>query len=160
MSNILENRLDITMTPAQITAAKAGFASVETAIPFLTGLNVEERVAIPKINVSNKAFVEDAINALVNNSSLAPTYIDVVKIKNDLLLFSQLDELAQICRKILEKIEDTQMLAGSEAYISSLIAYRMFGTAAAAGLPGADSIYDQLKARFLDNGNSSAAPTT
>lgn len=40
------------------------------------------------------------------------------------------------------------MLAGSEAYISSLTSYRMFGAAASAGVPGADSIYETLKARL------------
>lgn len=37
MSNMLENRLDIVLTSTQITAVKAGFAAVETNIPFLLG---------------------------------------------------------------------------------------------------------------------------
>ncbi len=158
MSNMLENRLDIVLTSTQITAIKAAFAAVETNIPFLLGLTVDERVTLPKINVANKVFVEDAINAMSNNATLLPAYLDVTKMKNDLQLFSQLDELAQICRRILEKIEDTQMLAGSEAYISSLTSYRMFGAAALAGVPGADSIYETLKARFSENGSNAEKP--
>jgi hypothetical protein len=62
-----------------------------------------------------------------------------------------------------EKISDTQMLAGSEAYITSLAAYRMFEGAAKAGMAGADSVYDELKQHFAGQGGSGekpAAPTS
>lgn len=52
---------------------------------------------------------------------------------------------------MLEKLEDTQILAGSEAYVSALTGYKLFGAAADAGLPGADAIYDSLKTRFTYN---------
>ena len=159
MSNISVNRIEITMTPVQITGVKTAVQSAETNMPFLLGLTTEERMSLPKINVANKAFVEDAINAMVNNATILPSYLDVNKMKTDLTLFTQLDELAALIRRLLEKIEDTQMLAGSESYVSALTAYRLFEASALAGVPGADSIYDLLKQRFTNNGPSTT-PTT
>lgn len=157
-TNVTVNRINATMTAAQITAVKGALTTIATNMPFLLGLTVEERVALPKINVSNKAFTEDAINAMVNNATLVPSYLNTAGMQTDLTLYTQIDELMLLTRQLLEKMEDTQMLAGSEAYTSALAAYKLFGAAAEAGVSGADAIYDQLKARFASNG-STGTPT-
>ncbi len=157
MSNITNNRLNITLTEAQVTAVKAAIQTIYTEVPFLLGLTVEERISLPKINVANKAFTEDAINAITNNGDMLPGYLNVATMQTDLQLFSQLDELTPLVRQLLEKLEDTQILAGSEAYVSALAGYRLFGAASEAGIPGADAVYDGLKARFS---TGSTSPTT
>lgn len=159
MSNLTNNRINTTATAAQITAAKAGIQAVLTNLPFLTGLTIEERIALPAIDVSNKAFTEDAINAGVNNATLLPTYVSVANMQNDLTLFTQLDEIIILVKQLLERLEDTQLLAGSEAYVSALMVYKLFGAAADAGVPGTDAIVAQLKQRFTTNGNTGTSPT-
>ena len=154
MSNINSNRLDVSLNPQEVTQINAAITNIEVLMPFLTGLTIEERVAIPKINVANKAFTEDAINIAVQNPSLFPGYINPAEMQKDLLLFNQLDVLATSMRRVLEKIEDTLMLAGSESYISALAVYRSISAAAKAGVPGADSLYDQLRARFAEQGGN------
>ncbi len=152
---ITSNRLSVTLTPAAITAIKTAIATVNTQLPFLLGLTSAERKAIPKIDVNNKVFVEDALTAINNNTGILPSYINATEIGKDLELFEQLDELVQLVGQLYDKLKDTQMLAGSEAYVSSLVAYKLFASAADAGLPGADSIYNQLKQRFTVSGGSS-----
>lgn len=160
MSNINDNRLNVTMTTAQITAVKTALQTIQTNMPFLTGLTVEERIALPKINVSNKAFTEDAINSAVNNANMIPSYFSTANLQTDYNLFVQLDELILLIDQVAEKMSDTQLLAGSEAYVNALASYRLFGAAADAGVPGADAIYDRLKSRFANQGNSSASTNT
>ena len=58
----------------------------------------------------------------------------------------------------IRKLNDTQMIAGSEAYVTALTAYRLFDAAAKAGVAGADTVNDLLKVRFADQGSS--APKT
>lgn len=160
MANITNNRISSTMTAAQVTAVKAALQTIQTNMPFLLGLTNEERISLPKINVSNKAFTEDAINAMVNNPSFLPAYFNVAEIQKDMTLFVQLDELLGLVNQLAEKMSDTQLLAGSEAYVTALAAYRNFESAASAGLSGADTIYEQLKTRFANQGNSTTATTT
>jgi hypothetical protein len=136
MANLTNNRINTTATAAQVTAVKTALQTIAANLPFLVGLTTEERVALPSINVSNKAFTEDAINAGVNNPSLIPSYVSVVNMKNDMVLFSQLDEIIMITKQLLEKMEDTQLLVGSEAYTSALTLYKLFGSAAEAGVGG------------------------
>ncbi len=152
MSNLNNNRVNTIATAAQITAAKSAIQAVNTNLPFLVGLTTDERIALPAIDVNNKAFTEDAINSAVNNATLLPSYISVSAMQNDLTLFNQLDELIVLVKQTLEKLEDTQLLAGSEAYTSGLMLYKLFGAAAEAGMPGSDAVYNQLRQRFAGQG--------
>jgi hypothetical protein len=160
MANITNNRINITMTTAQVAAVKSAIATIQTNMPFLLGLTLDERIQLPKINVANKAFTEDAINAVANNSSLLPGYLNLQNMQNDLQLFSQLDEIIGMLNSLLEKLQDTQTLAGSEAYVAALTAYKLFGAASDAGIAGTDAIYDQLRTRFTQSGSSSSTPPT
>lgn len=155
MSNLLNNRVNATATAAQLTAVKAAFQTIITNLPFLVGLTADERKSLNTIDVNNKAFTEDAVNAAVNNPTLVPSYLSVTNMQNDLTLFTQLDELSVLANQLCERIEDTKMLAGSEAYSVALALYKSFGSAADAGVQGADSIVEQLKKRFASsNGNA------
>lgn len=159
MANLTNNRINTTATAAQITAVKTALQTITANLPFLVGLTTEERIALPSINVSNKAFTEDAINAGVNNPTLIPSYVSVASMQNDMLLFTQLDEIIMVTKQLLEKMEDTQLLVGSEAYTSALTLYKLFGSAADAGVGGTDSIVSQLKQRFAGQGGSGIPAT-
>ncbi|OYX84935.1 MAG: hypothetical protein B7Y83_06470 [Flavobacteriales bacterium 32-34-25] len=159
MSNLLNNRVNTTATAAQLTAVKAAFQTILTNLPFLVGLTADERKSLNAIDVNNKAFTEDALNAAVNNATLVPGYISVPNMQSDLTLFAQMDEISGLANQLCERIEDTKMLAGSEAYNTALSLYKSFGTAADAGVLGADSIVDKLKTRFAaSKGNAVTTP--
>ncbi len=158
MANLTNNRLNIVATEAQITAAKNSLVQFDAQFPFLIGLTVDEKTTLPAINVDNKIFTEDAINAAVNNMDMLPGYLSVSGVQTDMKLFNQLDELVPMVRKQLEKLEDTRFLAGSEAYSTALMIYKLFGAAAESGIPGADAIVAQLRERFTSNGNTPNNP--
>lgn len=158
MSNLTNNRINVAATTAQITAVKTALQTIATNLPFLIGLTAEERIALPAIDVNNKAFTEDAISAGLNNATLIPSYVSVPNMQNDMLLFNQLEEITGIVNQLLEKLEDTKLLAGSEAYVSALALYRLFGAASEAGVPGSDAIVSKLKTRFAGQGGAAKAP--
>ncbi|RZK10928.1 MAG: hypothetical protein EOO46_08770 [Flavobacterium sp.] len=158
MSNITNNRISVTATPAQITAVKTALQTLNTNLPFLIGLKIEERSSLLGIDVGNKAFVEDAISAAANNPDILPKYVVVKDMQSDLALFSQLDELVPLFKQFLEKLMDTQLLAGSEAYMSALMLYRLYISAAETGIAGADTIVAQLKPRFAGQGGKGKQP--
>ena len=158
MSNLTNNRIDTVMTPSQITDVKNAINTINTAISFSVSLTPAERASLPKISVANKSFTEDAINALANNASIFPAYLDVKLMQNDFNLYQQLDELAIMLRQTLERIEDTRILAGSEAYVAALSVYKLVGAAASAGVLGTDTIYEQLRERFTISSNTNPTP--
>ena len=152
--NITINRLNFVMPNADIADVKKSITDIYGKMPFLIGLTTDERVTLPKISENNKVFVGDSINALANNAPMLPSYLNVADIKSDLTLYEQLDELEMLALQLVEKIQDTRMLCGSEAYVSSLTAYRLFEAAASAGIPGADAMYAALKQRFAGQGQT------
>ena len=83
----------------------------------------------------------------------------VAAMQADYQLFTQLDELLGLVRQVLERLEDTQMLAGSEAYVAALSAYKLFTAAADAGIAGADAIADSLRQRFVSSASPAGGPT-
>src|ERR1700712_788486 len=123
MATIQSNRLSVTIPPEQLTSVKNSITGIGAQLDFLIGLTPDERQTMPKINDSNKTFVDDALNVGTNNAFLLPGYFDVDEVVKDYKLFLQTDELALLLRQLLEKVEDTAMLAGSEAYISALTIY-------------------------------------
>jgi hypothetical protein len=52
-------------------------------------------------------------------------------------------------RQTAENIDDTRMLAGSEAYHADLTFYNAVKRATEDDVPGAKSVYEALKVRFL-----------
>lgn len=158
MSNTTINRVNATLTPEAVQTVKNAIAGIQQALPFLVGLTPNERVSLPKISVSNKVFTEDAIKAAVNNPDLLPGFIKAEDLKTDLDLFHALDELVLLVQQTAEKLADTQLLAGSEAYTSALTIYKIFGAAAGTGVAGSKTVYDQLRQRFTGMGPVATAP--
>ena len=59
-------------------------------------------------------------------------------------------------QQLVEKLDDTTLQAGSEAYTAALVFYTAVKGAARAGEPGMKTVYDDLQARFPGRGKNSA----
>jgi hypothetical protein len=156
MSNLLDNRVSATVSAPDETAAIGHFNSLDTLFPFLIGLTVTERSSMPKIDSVNRDFVADAIGIIGNNPDYFPAYFNATELSKDYVLYETLGRIRVVAEQFVEKLRDTQMRAGSEAYVTSLTAYRLLQSAAEDGVPGAKTLYDQLKARFEGQGGPGA----
>lgn len=155
MSNLILNRLSVVIPDSDFSAIKDKIKSISLTMPFLTGLTPRERETLPKIDVNNKAFVEDAIHALKTENIPLPMGASLEEMEKDLMLYEKLDEIALSLQDLLTKVRHTQMLAGSEAFTSALFIYRLVETYHLAGIPGYTALYNQLRKRFM--GQSSNA---
>ena len=155
--SVTNNRINTTIDAAVLATIKTKLSEINAALPFLISLTPDERKNLPKINEANKIFVEDAITGMQNNPAIIPSYLNLGNVKNDLTLFQQLDDVMSITNQLNQKISDTQMLAGSEAYVSSLTAYRLFESASNAGVDGTTAVYNSLRQRFSNQGSSESA---
>jgi len=158
MSNLLNNRINTVATAAQIAGAKAALQNFGANLPFLIGLTKKERDDLVGIDVDNKAYVEDALNSGINNPAVVPSFASIPNMQLDLTLFNQLDELKLLINQLLERVEDTQLLAASEALNTSKFIYGGAKAAAEAGVPGADAIVALLSKRFEGQGNRQIPP--
>lgn len=153
MNNLGNNRVSASLSPDDFNAIKQAIQEIRYRMPFLLGLNLEERKKMLKISRANKLFVSDALEVARENPEVLPYYLTVEELEKDFTLFQQLNELLFPLEQLFERVRDTQMLAGSEAYQTSLVLYKLTRVAAEAGLPGMDTAHAKLSVRFEKQGN-------
>jgi hypothetical protein len=153
------NTISQTISQQDLNDIKTAIQAIQTKLPFLLGLSEEERKSLLKINNSNKTFSEDVAKELPALIKDLPPRINLPELQKDLALFEQLDQLRSTLEDIVGRITDTQIVAGNEAYIASLDAYRSIANNAKSSVAGAQTAYDKLKTRFEKQGRRKPPPS-
>ncbi|RYY95434.1 MAG: hypothetical protein EOO11_15870 [Chitinophagaceae bacterium] len=154
MSNATNNRINTVLSTGQETAVNEALDAIDRTLgEVYRSLTPRERQTIPKISKANDLFVKDAIGAVQLAPESFPRNFNIQNIINDYKLYNQLQPITRRVRSLLEKLEDTMMLAGSESFIHGLLIYRMVGNAAESGEAGMQSIHRTLRTRFDRAGN-------
>jgi len=157
-TNPTNNRLSETLPAAKLAKITQLLADLGKELDFTVGLTAAERQALPKMSDGTEPFVDDALTGARQNPDLFPGYVKLEELEKDTTLYTQLGPLVARVMQLGEQLLDTQILAGSEAYVTALMVYRLSESAAKAGLPGADTLYQTLRQRFVDQGTPAAAP--
>ena len=144
-----DNRISLEITAAQKTAIVDAVMALKAALNGIsTNLTKEERQSLPKIGDKTLAFDEKCQAYMAARPELVPGFIDMAELAKDRKAIADLlpclREIAPIC----EGIEDTITLAYSDIYVADLAFHANVKQAAKRGVPGTDTIYDDLKARF------------
>ncbi len=144
-----DNRISLQLTAAQKAAIVSAVAALKAALDgFLINLTPEERQSLPRIGDNSLAFDEKCAAYMASRPDLVPSFLDLAEMALDRKavadLLPCLRELAPLC----EGLEDTIMLANSDNMMGDLAFYQNTKQAAKRGVPGAGTIYDDLKTRF------------
>ncbi len=148
MSNLFVNRLSAVISDADLQRITANLADAQQTMPFLVGLTERERRRLPKIRRDNRLFVEEAVQALDENQTWLPGYVNPLEIRKDFQLYNRLKQVELILGQLYEWVVHTRILAGSESYQGCLLFYRMAKQAAQSGVPGAQHVVTMLRERF------------
>ncbi|MDR1679391.1 MAG: hypothetical protein LBR81_06380 [Prevotellaceae bacterium] len=116
--------------------------------PYLFNLTPEERHLRLKLGDKSLAFGEKAYDYAVANPQFCPSFLDMDMFGIDMKDTTGLRVLELSLQQLLQGIDDTVMISGSEAYNQSLVFYNAVKQAAQQGIPGAKAIYEDLKVRF------------
>jgi hypothetical protein len=122
--------------------------AIEKLGPYVNPLTPHERKVIPKMGEKTLSFVEKAYEFAKQSPELVPPFLDMVDFKNSFLDAHDLWSLFLKTQQLHENVDDTTMLAGSEAYQDSLIFYNSVKMAARQNVVGAKAVYEELKKRF------------
>ena len=151
----MENKISITISPEVENAILEAILSIEAKLPMLINLSLEDRHNIPKLGDKTLAFVTKSLEYAKQNPAIVPTFLDVAEFEKDVNAMIAIDRILKPTRQLLEKMDDTTMLAGSEAYSAALIFYGSLKGASKANVPGMKSVYEDLQARFPGRAKSS-----
>ena len=144
-----DNRISQEITAAQKAAIVSAAGALKTALTGITiNLTKDERQSLPKIADKTLAFDEKCKAYMASRPDLVPSFLDTAELAKDRKLIDDLlpclREIAPIC----EGLEDTISLAYTDVYVADLAFHQNVKQAAKRGVPGTDTIYDDLKARF------------
>jgi len=140
--------ISATISAANLTAIKTKINEIKALLPFLINLTAEERQTIPKMGDDTLSFVSKALEYAQNNPNLVPPYVDIVEMNKDFKLAADLISILQPLNQLQEGVDDSNMAAGSEAFVTALAFYNTVKYAAKQNVPGAEAIYNDLKTRF------------
>lgn len=151
------DRLSASLAPAAATAFLQHLADAEALLPFLLDLSPEERASLPKMGDKSRAFVERALELGRQDDSFLPRNLDLDAYAQDLALWRDLEPLQLRAARLLELVADTQLLAGSEAYLAAL---EVYAAAKRSGRgAGLDDLIDRVGRRFAARRRPSDTPT-
>jgi hypothetical protein len=116
---------------------------------YLDSLTPEDRQAFFKMGDKSYAFVEKTVELAAINPKFAPSYFKLDELKIDLEDAVNLRTLINRLQQLSRKLEDTAMLAGSEAIAQSLSYYNSVKQATRDNVSEARPLFEELKKRFV-----------
>ncbi len=148
-----ENNISIKISPEDVAAVQNALQTIETTLrPYLIALTSEERRQLAKVSDKTMPFVEKALDYARVNPQFGPAYLDVNELKVDVDAVYSLTQILRPIEQLNEGLNDTIMMAGSEAYTGALAYYNSVKQAAKINVPGAKSVHEDLSKRFISNG--------
>ncbi len=141
-----ENRISADLPAETTREILAQLQSIRAALPFLTDLSTSEIRALPKLGDKSRAFVSKALEIAQQNPDFLPRSFEVEEMAKDVALFEALQTIRLSLSQLLELIDDTTTLAGSEAYAAALVVYNY--AKATGRTQGLDAAVDELGRRF------------
>ena len=103
-------------------------------------------------------FVSKVLDYARSNPEFAPKFMKVEDLEMDFNAVKDLQAIYRPLLQLVQQLDDTILMSGSEAYVSALAYYNSVKIGAKMNIPGAKSIYDDLKKRFVRAGNNVTAP--
>jgi len=125
--------------------------AINTALAgiLLFNLTGQDRLELYKLGDKSAAFVDKALEYAANNPALVPSYLDLVEANKDLKLSKDLNNILKQVSTLQRAIEDTAMVAGSEAYDAALVFYASVKGASRVNVPGSQSVFEDLQKRYI-----------
>jgi hypothetical protein len=153
-----ENLFELTIPAADLAAVQAAAQTLATLlVPHLISLSASDRRQLLKMGDKSLAFVRKAREYAASNPELVPGFLNLPMFDADLQGVDTLNSLLRTLRPLVDNIEDSLLLGGSEAYQAALAFYRSVRSAAQLGQLNAKTIYDDLSVRFPQGARAKSA---
>ena len=157
----MENRIHLELSDDERTAINDALGVLNnTLAPKLKTLTPDERRKLPKMGDGTEPFVFKSVEYAKNNPEFLPSFVSAEALDTDITAVDVFKGYVRQLRQLVNSLDDSIMLAGSEAYVAGLSYYNSVKQGLKIGAPGAESIYTDLKKRFDTSGQKTTSPPT
>lgn len=120
----MENKIEATLTEADRDQILDLIRQIRALMPFLIDLTPEERKTLFKMGESGRPFVEASLNLVEQDDSYMPRSFDKTEMRQDNELYESILPLYMALATLLDAVDDTLMLTGSDLIMAGLDVYR------------------------------------
>jgi hypothetical protein len=114
------NLISTSISEKEIDEILAAIERINHLLPNLVTLTNEEKASLPKVSFSNLDFVNEVLGMAEKNPEQVPKSINIPEIRKDIKLIEAISRILRPLKQLEKKLEDSALVAGSEAYIPSL----------------------------------------
>ena len=148
-----ENLVSLSIPEGELSEIRKAIKILqERLLPYLLELTNDEKESMAKMGDKTVAFVTKATEHAEAHDKLVPVFVDVAELRKDLQAIETLRPFYNSLSHLVKGLEDTIMVAGSEAYLAALAFYQSTKVGAKMNVSGAQEIYNDLQPRFPGRG--------
>jgi hypothetical protein len=149
------------LSDEQVTGMKQDVTTFDQKVDeFALNLKLEERHRAYKMGPRALPFVTEVKKCVDEYPDVAPSFLNVEKFKKDFTFSVQTADLAEELAPVVEKLTETSIVAGVEAFAAARAYYQALKAAAKANKPGADAVVARLEKFFYRKQVSKKAEQT
>jgi hypothetical protein len=101
---------------------------INSLLPDLISLSDDQVSNLPKVSSSTIDFVYETLELVDKYPNLVPDEIEIPEIRKDVELIESIKKILKPLKRLVRKLEDSAVLAGSEAYLPSMAIYNAVKT--------------------------------
>ena len=144
-----KNLISVEFSQSQVSEIIDNINKIKNNLPAgLVTLTSDERRAYIKMGDKTVAFVQKAFDYANILPDMLPAYISVAEMKKDLEAVKTMLNILNRLEEIYNLLDDSILLAGSEAYTAALSIYYATKDATRRNVTGAKTAAQELKERF------------
>lgn len=148
----LDNLIHIEFTPEQVQEMETHLTALENILAGKTiALTPDQRREYGRLGNSNGPWVDRVHGFMLQRPDLVPAFIDMAEFNVDKAAQVVLKPLLARLEAIGVGVDDTLKLLGTDLYTNAVSYYRNIKLLAGQNMPGAKSIYENLKDQFPGN---------
>ena len=111
------NQISTTVPDADIKDILGAISLIESKLSKLVILSEEEKASLPRGKSNTVMFVQQCLDYAKQYPKYLPKDIDVKEIRKDMQLIQSISRVMEPLKMVVKKLEDSALLAGSEAYL-------------------------------------------
>lgn len=115
--------ISLSLPQAKLTAIDSALTALETALTELVALEADARKRLPKMGGKSEAFCRQTLSVVAQNPQIVNPSLGLAGAQADLAALDALRPRRQRIQKLVERMQDTETLLGSDVMATALEAY-------------------------------------
>ena len=153
----MTNLISTIFSPADETIVMDLLAQIKAKFPDGIKLSIEQKRHMPQIDDTRIPFVDKGLSFGEQQPMIVPPFIVLGELKKDIDFVKSTRRVGAEILSLAEMITDTRTAAGYDAYQAALSIYSSSKAAAKQGIPGTQTIVDEM-GKLFDGQRNNARP--